>query len=168
MGHISLVNTKGDVVYDTYVRYEDEDIAAKVNRRFGVTWKDLKISNGAQWIHHVQVNLQKIMAGRIIVGHVMRNDISVIDPEMWKVIDKTVDTQHLYNGAYSLGKLVDWHLTHRGFVFEWHDPTHDAKATMLLYLLMCPYKDRRAFQEWLVFDDEAFPALSSAPAKKRG
>lgn len=165
MGRVSFVSTKGELIYDTYVRYRDEeDLAVRVNRRFGVEWKDLKIRNGAQWIDKVEEHLEKIMDGRVIVGHGMRHDISAIDSKLWKLVAKTVDTQGLY-GQIALATLVEEHLT--DFDFDWHDPTHDAKATMLLYLLMRPYKGRHEFEEKFTFDEESFPALGAAPAKKR-
>lgn len=165
IGRIAFVNTKGDTIYDTYVRYEDEkDLAAKVNPRFGVTWRDLKIQNGAQPIQEVEWDLSKIMCGRIIIGHGMRLDIGAIEKKLWDGVEKIVDTQHIY-GQVGLGKLVDRYL--HDIEFTWHDPTHDAKATMLLYLRKYSYKNRTEFKESFIYEEEDFPALGAAPAKKR-
>lgn len=168
VGRIAVVDTKGNVVYDTFVRYKDEEnVAAKANPMFGVTWQDLKIKNGAKWFEEVKEDLQKIMAGRIIVGHGMKHDIAALnslDADLLKSAAKTVDTQALY-GQINLQTLVCRHLG--DFDFQWHDPTYDAKATMLLYLLRHPYKGRTALQEKLIFDDEEFPALGATPTKKK-
>lgn len=45
IGRVAIVNTRGETVYDTYVRYDyDAEVSVKLPpRRFNVTWKDLAL-----------------------------------------------------------------------------------------------------------------------------
>lgn len=54
-------------------------------------------------------HLQKIMAGILIVEHGMRKDVQAIDERLWKVANKVVDTQTLYD-QIALDKPVCRHL----------------------------------------------------------
>lgn len=166
IGRISIVNTRGQVIYDTYVRYEyDEDMEVKMPpKRFGVTWADIKIPNGAKPIFEVEENLHKIMHGRTIVGHGMRLDIGAISSDIWANCS-TVDTQHIY-GQVALWKLAANHLG-QSIQGDFHDPAEDATATMLLYLRVHPFQKRTSFKEPdFVLVEEEFPALGAAKNKK--
>lgn len=84
IGRIAFVNTRGKVIYDTFVRYEDEkDLSMKMGpKRFGATWQDIKLENGAKPIHEAEWELRKIMFGRKIIGHGLRLDIKAIDKKL--------------------------------------------------------------------------------------
>lgn len=68
------------------------------------------------------------------------------------------DTQDIY-GPVNLGKLAARYLDRN---FNFHDPTEDAKVTMLLYLRLNPYQGRIDFKDSPLtiedYDDE-FPTL---------
>ena len=167
IGRIAFVNTRGESIYDTYVRYEyDQSISVKMPPAvFGVTYKDIRISNGAKPIFDVEQDLRKIMANRTIIGHGMRLDILAIDQSLWEGVHR-VDTQHLY-GQVALRYLSADHLG-ESIQDEAHDPSEDARATMLLYLRKHPYKKRTDFKDApFVFDADDFPALGSAGQTRR-
>ena len=159
IGRIAFVNTRGQTVYDTYVRYKfDQDVAVKCpSEVFGVTRADLQVANGAQPIAEVEKNLEKIMRGRTIVGHGMRLDVKALNETLWEEV-VPVDTQHSY-GQIALLKLANsaLGLEIQGTI---HDPTEDARATMSLYLRLYPYQGRKDFKEVLFkLDFDSFPAL---------
>ena len=165
IGRIAFVNTRGQTIYDVYVRYDfDEDHEVKMPpAKYGVTHKDLRIRNGAKRIEEVEEHLHKIMAGRTIIGHGMRLDIGAIDQSIWKNMN-TIDTQHMY-GQVALWKLSDEFLG-ESIQDSAHDPSEDARATMLLYLRRYPYKERNDFKDApFVFKDDEFPSLGG-PVKK--
>lgn len=101
------------------------------------------------------------MYGRTIIGHDMRLDITAVGEGVWMDDPKTetvhprFDTQSYY-GRVALGTLADKYLDE---TFDFHDPTEDARATMLLYLRVHPYKGRTGFKGVYTFDREEFPAL---------
>ena len=164
IGRIAFVNTRGDTIYDTYCRYEyDETISVKMPpAMFGVTYKDLRLANGAKPIREVNEDLSKIMYQRTIVGHGMRLDYLAIDQELWKDVNK-VDTQGIY-GQRALSTLSS-ELLGISIQGQYHDPSEDANATMLLYLRRYPYNGRTNFEDApFIYDEEDFPALG-APAK---
>ena len=169
IGRIAIVNTRGQTIYDTYVRYDfDETIQIKMPpARFGVTYQDISIANGAKPIRDVQINLNKIMLHRTIVGHGMRLDVRCLKPEL-KGDVVFVDTQNIY-GQVALPKL-SVALLDMSIQDDFHSPVEDAIATMLLYLRQQPYQKRINFQPApFTFEDNDFPTLGSATsAPKHG
>lgn len=163
IGRIAVVNTRGKVVYDVCVRYEyDETIIIKMPpKRYGVEYKDLQICNGAKEILEVVQVLRKLFSGRLIIGHGMRLDKTAIGEEIWEEDQAFFDTQQVY-GQKKLCYLAAEYLEGD---FEFHDPTEDARATMLLYLRLHPYQGRHDFEE-LPFtkSEEDFPSLAAAAA----
>lgn len=167
IGRIAFVNTYGTAIIDTYFRYPyDEKIKVKLPpKQFGVEWSDLRIENGARPIDDVRDDLNKIMAGRTIIGHGMRLDIRSLTPELKNEVN-FVDTQHMY-GQVKLEYLAAKYLKmdiQNGF----HDPVEDAKATMGLYLLRHPYKNRTNFDpEPFEYKSDAFPTLATGVIVKK-
>lgn len=93
---------------------------------------------------------EQMFAGRLVIGHGMRLDKIVVG-NVWSEyhIGKDgmhgfCDTQHLY-GQVALEKLVDRYLAMDEFTA--HDPVHDARATMLLWLRIKGYKGRNSFED---------------------
>ena len=167
IGRIAFVNTRGDTIYDTYVRYEfDENVNIKMPPAcFGVTYRDISIANGAKPISEVEKELQKIMAGRTIIGHGMRLDIGAIKEELWNDVD-VVDTQNIY-GQVALSTLSARYLE-KSIQQSYHDPSEDARATMLLYLRHHPYSGRSDFKDTpFKYVDDDFPALGSTTKKRK-
>lgn len=161
MGRIAVVNTKGQTIYDVYVQYDyDPDVKTKMPPPvFGVTRKDLSSRNGAKESWEVEENLRKMFHGREIVGHGMRLDLTAVG-DVWDENHSIVDTQHIY-GQVKLSTLASEYLTGS---FNFHDPTEDARATMLLYLLYSPYKGRTGFGDAPLLPselDQNFPPLGS-------
>lgn len=76
------------------------------------------------------------------------------------------DTQGHY-GQVALSMHVYSYLDEE---FNFHDSTEDARATMLLYLRINPFKCRHSFKDELFKFDKTgtdFPALGSGPVKTR-
>ena len=165
IGHIGIVNTRGDLLYDTYVRY-DYDPEVKVNmglERFGVTYEKIRLENGALSIHEVKVHINKIMAGRTIILHGGKNDLKALLPEL-KYEVNFVDTRLMYGGQQGLAKLAKDKLGMVIQVAGIHRPGEDAEATMLLYLLKYPYEGRNSFKEAPFVNEEVdFPILGNTP-----
>lgn len=97
----------------------------------------------------------------MIVGHGMRLDLRAVG-DVWTEAhnagDLVFDTQHVY-GQTKLSTLAAIYLQGS---FNFHDPTEDARATMLLYLLQNPYKGRFNFEDAPLHADEFdknFPRL---------
>lgn len=91
----------------------------------------------------------------------MQNDIVAVG-DVWDSDNHPrVDTQHIY-GQVKLGTLVDDYLEDTfKMTFKAHDPTFDARATMLLYLRRHPYEGRDNFRDPTP-KAEDFPALGAA------
>ena len=169
IGRIGIVNTRGDIIYDTYVRYDwDENIEVKMPPPvFGVTYQDISIANGAKPIGEAKKDINRVMLGRTIIGHGMRLDIRALSPEFDDIRNLTfVDTQHIY-GQVKLSTLAEAHLSML-IQDETHDPAEDAIAAMLLYLRQYPYQNRTDFKPLpFAYVPNDFPTLGSALASSK-
>lgn len=169
IGRVGVTNTRGERIYDVYARYPFvEGVEVKLPpARFGVEWPDLRIQNGAKWASEVNQTLKEIFAGRTIVGHGMRLDRKAIDDTVWESVDQIVDTQSqsMY-GWYDRNGLKNVACCVLGLLIQdsLHDPIEDAKATMLLYLRLRPFKGRKSFEDPppAIDDEEEFPSLASS------
>lgn len=162
MGRVAVVNSRGQVIYDTYASYDyDADTKTKMPPRcFGVERKDLYIRNGAKQSSEVEGNLKKIFHGRPVIGHGMRLDRTAVG-QIWAEEHEIHDTQSYY-GQVALGTLAATYLDQD---FNFHDPTEDARATMLLYLRKFPYNNRTDFNDApfkLDMGSKDFPSLAEA------
>jgi hypothetical protein len=168
IGRIGIVNTRGDIIYDTYVRYErDENVRVKMAPAvFGVTYQDISIANGAKPIGEAKKDIKEIMSGRTIIGHGMRLDIRALAPELEGNVTTFIDTQHMY-GQVSLSTLAAVYLS-MSIQDEVHNPAEDATATMLLYLRKYPYQNRTTFKPApFTFVPNEFPALGFAQTSSK-
>ena len=104
------------------------------------------------------------MSGRTIIGHGMTHYIGAIHKDLWEGVE-IFDTQSLY-GRTALKKLAP--VVGMNVQKDFHDPSDDAKATMLLYLRRKPYQKRNSFDDapFELIDDE-FPALGTATKKDK-
>lgn len=114
-----------------------------------------------------------IITNRTVVVHGGKHDRTALSPEVWKNAT-VVNTQQLYShlqprdGTPSL-VTVAAHILGKEVQVGGHSPVEDAATAMELYLLRFPYTSKtiNATVTFNVTNDEDFPALGSAPKKKR-
>lgn len=133
LARVSIVNLFGHVILDSYVAPQ-----AKVTD-YRTRWSGIRpedIANAPSF-KSVQQKVAKIVNGRIIVGHAVHNDFTVlnISPPPEKVRDTSHYFRHLFQGTTpSLRKLSEIIL---GITIQKgeHDSVQDAQATMRLYVV---------------------------------
>lgn len=145
IGRISIVNDSGEVIYDVFVYYpQEEGVIIKLppeNKQLGVYREDIKPWNGALPIADVEQIVRDIIKDCIVVGHAISNDIKVFSPWVFDGV-KIRDTQMLAEyrqhatGSRRLPKLsvlaevvLGWNIQAKD-----HSSVEDAEATMALYL----------------------------------
>jgi len=74
LARVSMVNDKGDVIYDTHVAVKEQvtDYRTFVS---GIHWYDIK---DAPSFESVRQKVAAILKGRILVGHTLKSDTSVL------------------------------------------------------------------------------------------
>lgn len=145
VGRFSVVNEKGQIIYDTFVYYPD-DVAHRPPPQWldlGVKYKDIMPANGAQPLAEVLKIAERIFdkAG-VIVGHAVHNDMDMLRGVPWhKYHNKIRDTQQLpeyralargRDGNVALAILSDRVLNHQ-IQQDGHSSVDDADATGKLY-----------------------------------
>jgi len=145
VGRVSIVNYYGDVIYDVFAWYPEEEGKRKKlpppNLKLGVYWADIKLRNRACPIAEVEYNVEAILRqAEIVVGHAIHNDIKVFSEGVFKGI-KTCDTQ-LYEPyrEYGIGRqrlpklaVLSVEVLNWSIQGEEHSSAEDAKAAVLLY-----------------------------------
>lgn len=138
VGRISIVNANLDVIYDTFVYYPKHFDARPDPQRLkmGVTYNDVKPSNGAQPHAKVLAAVKKIFdKSGAIVGHSFDSDINMlrgIDFSPYTVHDTQDVAEYSYMPklreltAMVLGKQIQT---------SEHSSVEDAQATMELWML---------------------------------
>ncbi|KRT85791.1 WD40 domain-containing protein [Oryctes borbonicus] len=134
---ISVVSASGRLVYDVYVKPENEVI--DYNSRFsGITAKDLQKKRTLKTLKEVQNDLMGfISADTILIGHGLENDLRALKILHPTVIDTAVAFPH-YNGLpyrRSLKSLISCFLKREIQTgSNGHNSYEDAKACMELML----------------------------------
>lgn len=133
LARVSIVNLFGHVILDSYVAPQGK-VTDYRTRWSGIRPEDIA---NAPSFKSVQQKVAKIVNGRIIVGHAVHNDFSVLNinhpPE--KVRDTSHYFRNLFQGTTpSLRKLSEIVL---GIIIQKgeHDSVQDAQATMKLYVV---------------------------------
>lgn len=131
LGRVTLVNKWGNVIYDEYVRPIDR----VVDFRTGISGIRPRHLRKAKDFGVVQKKVAELIAGKILVGHALRNDLKALllsHPK--KDIRDTSEYQAFLRGGKSMA------LRHLATEFLGvkiqngeHCPIEDARATMLLY-----------------------------------
>ncbi|TKA83566.1 hypothetical protein B0A55_00375 [Friedmanniomyces simplex] len=86
-GRISIINYRGQVIYDVFAYYDEEPgIEKKLppkRLRLGVYWPDIKLRSGAKNIDEAERNVKQILQeAEIAVGYAIQNDIKVFSKGM--------------------------------------------------------------------------------------
>lgn len=154
LGRVSVVNTLGQVILDTYVFYRNETGVKKklpgAWRGFGVTWEDLKSVNGAQPAERVEGWLKELLTGRTVIVHGGSHDITafyihkdILMNEETTVVDtQDVYAYEVYNRATPGLKATAEVILHKSIQENGHSSVEDALATMELYLHRYSYHGR--------------------------
>jgi hypothetical protein len=141
VGRISIVDTNGQVIYDTFVycpKYVPHGLPPR-HLKLGVTKADIKPENGAQPHARVLAAAKAIFdKSGIVVAHSANSDkqmLAGIDFDGYVVRD----TQKLYSASSgslqpSLSSLAT-DVLGRSIQVEEHSSVEDARATMELFLL---------------------------------
>ncbi|PPJ51100.1 hypothetical protein CBER1_07899 [Cercospora berteroae] len=157
LGWISILNTRGEIILDTFVYYPPEPnmritMPRAPGKTFGVTYNRVKPENGAVDGRIVEAWIDQIFANRLVILHGGTNDRSsfyyqdffaraAAVPDTQREWSRTAEGE--YNPTPGLATLARKLL---GRVIQAggnHGPEEDAKATMDIYLLRHPY-DRAA------------------------
>ncbi|GJQ80911.1 hypothetical protein Trydic_g4728 [Trypoxylus dichotomus] len=137
LAKISVVSATGRLVYDVYVKPENEIV--DYNSRFsGITAKDMQRSRKLKTLKEVQSDLMGfISAQTVLIGHGLENDLRALKILHPTVIDTAVAFPH-YNGLpyrRSLKSLISCFLKREIQTgANGHDSYEDAKACMELML----------------------------------
>ncbi|XP_047464761.1 RNA exonuclease 4 [Mugil cephalus] len=136
LARVSLVNQFGKCIYDKYVK-PTEKVTDHRTAVSGIRPEDIK---DGEDIKTVQMEVAKILQGRIVVGHAIHNDLKILlldhpkkkirDTQKYKPFRKAVKS-----GRPSLKALCRQILNVNVQQGE-HSSVQDAQATMRLYTLV--------------------------------
>lgn len=143
LARVSVVNARGDVVYDTFVRVR-QPVTDYRTEYSGVTEEDIAPdAAGAANLPDVRARVREIIAGRIVVGHALKNDFRALAlSHPWKL---TRDTAVYYKALWrkeigrrsaappKLSTLAAQVLGVDEFQKGGHDSREDARAALALY-----------------------------------
>ncbi|KAF5270605.1 hypothetical protein FQA39_LY01343 [Lamprigera yunnana] len=134
---ITVIGVDGRLVYDTFVKPENEII--DYNTRFsGITLKDLSKKSGTKTLREVQNDLMGfINADTILIGHGLENDLRALRIMHYTVIDTAVVFAHPYGLPYRRGlkAITSWILKRDiQCSSNGHNSYEDARACMELIL----------------------------------
>lgn len=144
LGWIAVINTKGETIFECFVRYDKEDGTRVIMppKRFGVTHAPLQLNNGAIPAGYAETWLAQILEERTVIWHGGTGGDStackIVDP--FKKAKAIVDTQGIY-GCINLADLMAQIFPNAAAVQVdgRHTPVEDAQSTMKLYLHAHPY-----------------------------
>ncbi|EKX41143.1 hypothetical protein GUITHDRAFT_75058 [Guillardia theta CCMP2712] len=137
LARVTIVNEFLDVIYFRNVIPSQEvtDLRSHIT---GLTLDDLKEEAGAVPLETVQQEVSSLLKDKILVGHALRNDLSVLmlshpvrstrDTAKFKVLRQAGS-----NGMPRLKDLAAFHLNQK-IQDGVHDPIEDARAAMQLYV----------------------------------
>lgn len=142
VGRVSIVNTSGQVIYDTFVYYP-ADVAHRPSPqrlKLGVKYNDIKPENGAQAHADVLEAVKSVFdKSGIVVGHAVHEDIRMLRPLSFDGCTvHCTQANHTKGGRgrYKPGlKDLAEELLGREVQGKEHSSVEDARATMDIFLL---------------------------------
>lgn len=135
LARVTIVNHFGKVLYDKFVKPTEEvvDFRTKVS---GIRLSDLE---GGVEFSTVQKEVSELLAGRILVGHAVRNDLKVLFlSHPWSDIRDTSrykGFRRLFGGAIPSLKKLTQKIMGVQIQSGEHNSIQDAQAAMRLYTL---------------------------------
>lgn len=83
LGRVSVVNYKGETIFDTFVCYPKAINIINIYEEFsGIDWNDIDPQNGAQLFSEVQAHLVELLRDRIVIDHDIQKDLKVISMDL--------------------------------------------------------------------------------------
>ncbi|XP_069102388.1 uncharacterized protein [Argopecten irradians] len=161
LGRCSIVDFHGNVVYDMY-SCPEETITDYRTRYSGITAGHM--TNGVPF-EVVQKAVKDFLKDRILVGHGIHNDLSVlkIDHPMEMIRDTLklpcLRKKALESGCERMGlKFLTWYLLKRRIQSRTHCSVEDARATMDLFKLV-----REEWEESLIHPRSGINTTTQQP-----
>ncbi|KAM3417482.1 hypothetical protein BST61_g5726 [Cercospora zeina] len=162
VGWTSIVNTRGEIILDTFVNYAAEPaVTTRMPRApgktFGVSDERVRLENGAVDGRIVESWLEDMFANRLVVLHGGTNDrTSYYYRDFFSRAAAVHDTQDEWSctedgdgnptpGLATLARNLLRRIIQAGGV---HGPEEDAKATMEIYLLSHDYDRAAEAAKW--------------------
>lgn len=170
LARVSLVNQHGECVYDKFVKPKEKvaDYRTKVS---GVRPSDLKRGEDFET---VQKEVAAMLAGRILVGHALRNDMRVLllnhPPKMVRDTSRFKPFRNVTNGRTPSLKKLSSEILGVTIQSGEHSSIEDAKAAMQLYnLYQKEWEDHRLQKKALRRRNAiaAATGISKVPPKKK-
>ncbi|EME27208.1 exonuclease family protein [Galdieria sulphuraria] len=144
LARVSIVNFKGEVLYDKYVLNDKEPVVDYRTSVSGIRPEHLRSSDAVSF-EQAQRDVYSIIRNRILVGHAIHHDMHALllshprklirDTSKWRGLR----SHHLSRKTPSLRKLAQEILGIRIQDGE-HDSVEDARATLMIY--------KRFAKEW--------------------
>lgn len=135
LARVSLVNQHGECVYDRFVKPK-EKVADYRTHVSGVRPGDLK--RGEEF-ETVQKDVAKILKGRMLVGHALKNDLQVLmlshPPKLIRDTSRFRPFRNITQGRTPSLKKLASEILGVNIQSGEHSSVEDAKATMQLYNL---------------------------------
>ena len=135
LARVSICNQFGKCVYDKHV-IPDQKVVDYRTQVSGVRPADLLEENGALPFEIVQVECREIFRNRVLVGHQLNGDLSVLKIKHPKVNIR--DTAKYFTESYGRTpslKLLVRDFLEVGFQSGEHSSVQDAQATMRIYTM---------------------------------
>jgi RNA exonuclease 4 len=131
LGRVSLVNYHGNVIYDTYVK-PAKPVTDYRTKYSGLRPQDIK--NGVSF-ETARKQVDDIINGRILVGHSIQNDLSVLQLHHNDIRDTSQlpEYKQLNGGQKPSLKFLSENVLNKKIQSGEHSSVEDAAATMELY-----------------------------------
>lgn len=162
LARISMVNYKGQVILDTFVRCEEPIVDYRTHVS-GILPEDL-VSDQAMDFHACRRIVSQTIRGKILVGHALENDLECLrishPPEQIRDTSQYIKFMKYnpYYGCYQRRRLRDLSKQFLGMTIQEgeHDSVIDARATLRLYKMVA-----EDWEDW--FLERQFANLSLSP-----
>ncbi|KAK6109513.1 Exonuclease family protein [Brugia pahangi] len=136
LARISIVNMQGECIYDKYVKPR-ENITDYRTAVSGI--RPINLVNGEPF-QKVQLEVHKLLSGRTVVGHSLKNDFKVLSLSHTRKMTRDTATYLPFRKILNLSrtpslKLLAKHLLGIDIQNGEHDSIVDARVAMRLYVL---------------------------------
>lgn len=139
LARVSIVNRHGNCVYDKYVKPREK----VVDYRTAVSGIRPEHLRDGEDFNIVQKEVADILKGRILIGHALKHDLSVLylshPRKYWRDTSRYKPFRQLSKGNTPSLKKLAHELLGKEIQAGEHNSVEDARAAMHLYML---YKDR--------------------------
>ncbi|WVQ81837.1 hypothetical protein IAT38_003964 [Cryptococcus sp. DSM 104549] len=151
LAKVGIVDAQGEVVFESYVFSHPDNVVDYITNKSGITAEKLV---GAPTYETVQPQIVEVLKGKIVVGHTLFNDFTVIqhrhpyeemrDTALYYPLRKMVGVRQegVWPGLKTLAEKVLGKEIHKEG--EAHDPVVDARTTMEIFMTV-----REAYEDSL-------------------